>query len=186
MQQEIRRLETSGVPESPELNAYLTSVGTAPVKGSARMGDLLRRPQVKYENLRAYDPTRPDLPPDIQEEVEIQVKYAGYIQRQLKQVEQFQKEENRRLPLRYGLYENHGTSAGGSTEIERYSAPEYWAGVPSLRSQPGRFGGADDISGTSGKGESVMFYDTHAHFDDRAFDQDREELWKRFTGRVFL
>lgn len=98
VQQEIRRLETSGVPESPELNAYLTSVGTAPVKGSARMGDLLRRPQVKYEDLRAYDPTRLDLPPDIQEEVEIQVKYAGYIQRQLKQVEQFQKEENRRLP----------------------------------------------------------------------------------------
>ena len=95
---EIARLGKCGVPESEELNAYLAAVGTAPVKGSARMSDLVRRPQVKYEDLAPFDPTRPDLPPDIREEVEIQVKYAGYIQRQLKQVEQQRKEEDRALP----------------------------------------------------------------------------------------
>ncbi len=98
VEEEAQRLERCGVPESPELNEYLTQMGTAPVKGSARMGDLLRRPQLSYEGLRPFDPTRPQLPPDICEEVEIQVKYAGYIKRQLKQVEQFKKEESRLLP----------------------------------------------------------------------------------------
>jgi tRNA uridine 5-carboxymethylaminomethyl modification enzyme len=95
---EKERLESCGVPESDRLNQYLVSVGTAPVKGSARMGDLLRRPQVSYEALAPFDPTRSPLPLDIQEEVEIQVKYAGYIARQQKQVEQFRREEDRALP----------------------------------------------------------------------------------------
>ena len=96
--EEIRRLESGGVPESEALNAYLISVGTAPVKGSARLSDLVRRPQVKYDELSPFDPERPALPADVREEVEIQVKYAGYIARQLKQVEQFRREEDRALP----------------------------------------------------------------------------------------
>lgn len=95
---EARRLERCGVQESPQLNDYLTAQGTAPVNGSARMGDLVRRPQLSYSGLAPFDPQRPALSPDIQEEVEIQVKYAGYIKRQLKQVEQFQKEEGHLLP----------------------------------------------------------------------------------------
>ena len=95
---EVHRLEHCGVVESPALNDYLTAQGTAPVKGSARMGDLVRRPQLSYLGLAPFDPQRPSLSPEIQEEVEIQVKYAGYIKRQLKQVEQFQKEEARQLP----------------------------------------------------------------------------------------
>ena len=98
VEQEMKRLESCGAPESEALNEYLTKNGTAPVKGSGRMADLLRRPQLSYEGLKPFDPTRPDLPGDIREEVEIQVKYAGYIKRQLKQVEQFQKEESRLLP----------------------------------------------------------------------------------------
>lgn len=96
--QEVERLERCGVPESAALTEYLEKMGTVPVKGSARLGDLVRRPQLSYDGLRPFDPTRPQLPPDIQEAVEIQVKYAGYIKRQLKQVEQFKKEENRLLP----------------------------------------------------------------------------------------
>ena len=95
---EARRLERCGVQESPQLNDYLTAQGTAPVNGSARMGDLVRRPQLSYSGLAPFDPQRPALSPDIQEAVEIQVKYAGYIKRQLKQVEQFQKEEGHLLP----------------------------------------------------------------------------------------
>ena len=98
VEREIKRLEACGVAESDGLNAYLTAAGTAPVKGSARMSDLVRRPQLSYEGLAPFDPERPSLSPEIQEEVEIQVKYAGYIQRQLRQVEQFQKEESRLLP----------------------------------------------------------------------------------------
>ena len=95
---EARRFERCGVQESPQLNDYLTAQGTAPVNGSARMGDLVRRPQLSYSGLAPFDPQRPALSPDIQEAVEIQVKYAGYIKRQLKQVEQFQKEEGHLLP----------------------------------------------------------------------------------------
>ena len=96
--QEVERLERCGVPESAALTEYLEKMGTVPVKGSARLGDLVRRPQLSYDGLQPFDPTRPQLPPDIREAVEIQVKYAGYIKRQLKQVEQFKKEENRLLP----------------------------------------------------------------------------------------
>ena len=98
VRREISRLEKTGLPESDGLNAFLTGLGTAPVKGSARLGDLLRRPQVSYDSLAPFDENRPSLSPEIREEVEIQIKYAGYIQRQLRQVEQFRKEEDRALP----------------------------------------------------------------------------------------
>ena len=96
--QEIRRLESSGIPESAALNAMLTEMGTAAVKGSARLADLVRRPQIAYDDLAPFDPERPALPKAVREAVEIQMKYAGYIARQQKQVEDFQREENRLLP----------------------------------------------------------------------------------------
>ncbi len=95
---EIRRLESSGVAESPALNAMLEAQGTAPVSGSARLADLLRRPQISYDLLAPFDPDRPPLSRAITEAVEIRLKYAGYIARQEKQVKEFQKAENRPLP----------------------------------------------------------------------------------------
>ena len=95
---EIRRLESSGVPGSEALNAMLESKGSAPVANSARLADLLRRPQVTYEDIAPFDANRPELPAAVTEEVEIQLKYAGYLARQLKQVEEFKKEEARLLP----------------------------------------------------------------------------------------
>ena len=76
----------------------LVSRGTAPVKGSARLSDLIRRPQLGYDDLAPFDPERPPLPKAVRESVEIELKYAGYIARQLKQVEEFQREESRLLP----------------------------------------------------------------------------------------
>ncbi len=95
---EIRRLESSGVAESEVLNQMLTRADSAPVKGSARLADLLRRPQIHYDDLALFDPDRPELSAAVQEQVEIQVKYAGYLTRQQKQVEEFRKEESRLLP----------------------------------------------------------------------------------------
>ena len=95
---EIRRLESSGVAESPVLNAMLEVQGTAPVSGSARLADLLRRPQIGYDLLAPFDPDRPPLSRAITEAVEIRLKYAGYVARQEKQVKEFQKAENRPLP----------------------------------------------------------------------------------------
>ena len=95
---EIRRLEGSGVPSSPALNEMLVARGTAPVEKSARLADLLRRPQVSYEDIAPFDAACPALPLSVTEEVEIQIKYAGYLARQEKQVEEFRKEESRLLP----------------------------------------------------------------------------------------
>ena len=95
---EIRRLEANGVPGSPELNAMLAKRESAPVENSARLADLLRRPQVTYEDIAPFDTGRPELPLSVTQEVEIQVKYAGYLARQEKQVAEFKKEESRLLP----------------------------------------------------------------------------------------
>ena len=98
VKREAKRLESTGVAESEALNALLTARDSAPVKGSARLADLLRRPQIGYGDLAPFDPERPELPKAVTDEVEIQVKYAGYLARQEKQVEQFRQEESRLLP----------------------------------------------------------------------------------------
>ena len=98
VRREIARLEGSGIPGSPALNQMLAARDTAPVENSARLADLLRRPQVSYEDLAPFDKERPQLPPSITEEVEIQLKYAGYLARQEKQVAEFKREEARLLP----------------------------------------------------------------------------------------
>ncbi|HIS60404.1 MAG TPA: tRNA uridine-5-carboxymethylaminomethyl(34) synthesis enzyme MnmG [Candidatus Faecousia faecipullorum] len=98
VRRETARLEGTGVASSEALNAMLAAKGTAPVANSARLADLLRRPQVSYGDIAPFDPERPDLPAAVTEEVEIQIKYAGYLARQEKQVEEFKKEESRRLP----------------------------------------------------------------------------------------
>ena len=95
---EVNRLESNGVPGSPELNAMLEMRESTPVANSARLADLLRRPQVTYADIAPFDPDRPALPEAVTQEVEIQVKYAGYLARQEKQVAEFKKEESRLLP----------------------------------------------------------------------------------------
>ena len=95
---EIRRLEHTGAAGTPSLNALLAEKGTAAVDSGCRLIDLLRRPQLTYDDLAAFDPGRPALPPAVREQVEISVKYEGYIQRQLRQAAEFEKLERRVLP----------------------------------------------------------------------------------------
>ena len=95
---EIARLEGNGVPASKELNEMLEKRESAPVASSARLADLLRRPQVTYEDLAPFDKNRPVLSQAVTNQVQIQLKYAGYLARQEKQVSDFQKEEARALP----------------------------------------------------------------------------------------
>ncbi|MBE6950605.1 MAG: tRNA uridine-5-carboxymethylaminomethyl(34) synthesis enzyme MnmG [Ruminococcaceae bacterium] len=98
VRRECSRLEANGVAASDALNAMLAKYDSTPVTGSARLADLLRRPQVTYEDLAPFDPSRPELPAEVTAEVEIQVKYAGYLARQEKQVAQFKAEESKALP----------------------------------------------------------------------------------------
>ena len=95
-QTELKSLEKNSIEET--LNAMLDEKGSTPVANSARLADLLRRPQVTYADIAPFDPGRPELPVAVTDEVEIQIKYAGYLARQQKQVEDFQKEEARLLP----------------------------------------------------------------------------------------
>ena len=103
VRREIARLEGSGVPGSEALNTMLALHDTAPVANSARLADLLRRPQISYADIAPFDADRPELPAAVTQEVEIQIKYAGYLERQQRQVAEFKKEESRLLPadIRY-------------------------------------------------------------------------------------
>lgn len=98
VEKEIKRLTHTGAAPSPELSAFLAERETADVTDGCSLIALLRRPQLHYDELAPFDPTRPDLPEDVAEQVEISVKYEGYIQRQQKQVEDFRKMERRKLP----------------------------------------------------------------------------------------
>ena len=98
VQREIARLTRTGVHGSDALNAMLESRGTAAVHDGCRLIDLLRRPQLRYDDLRPFDPDAPALDAAVREQVEISVKYEGYIRRQTAQVEEFEKLERRRIP----------------------------------------------------------------------------------------
>ncbi len=98
VRREKNRLEATGVATSEALNEMLERRSSTPVANSARLADLLRRPEIRYSDLLPFDPSNPGLPQAVTEEVEIQVKYAGYLLRQQRQVEEFKKEESRLLP----------------------------------------------------------------------------------------
>ena len=98
VRREIRRLTHSGASPSPALSAFLAEKGTADVKDGCPLISLLRRPQLHYDDLSPFDPGRPELPQEVREQVEISVKYEGYIQRQQRQVAEFQRMESHTLP----------------------------------------------------------------------------------------
>ena len=98
---ECKRLEHTGVAPSPALEEFLRGRGEPAAPNGARLADLLRRPPIRYRELAALDPDRPELPQAVQEAVEITVKYQGYISRQLRQVEEMKRLE--RTPLPEGL-----------------------------------------------------------------------------------
>ena len=95
---EQKRLEHTGVSPSPALDAMLAGCGEPPAPNGARLADLLRRPRIGYEALAPFDPERPALSPEEAEAVEIAVKYQGYIEKQLRQVEEMRRLEGRPLP----------------------------------------------------------------------------------------
>ena len=98
VEQERKRLEHSGAAASEELNAFLEERGEPPVKNSVRLADLLRRPRLSYDDLAVVDPERPVLPKAVTEQVEISIKYEGYIARQQRQVEEMRRLEDKALP----------------------------------------------------------------------------------------
>lgn len=99
IEEEIMRVEKRTISPSEALNELLVSRGTSPVSTGVRAADLIRRPQLSYEDVISFDDEAPDLPRAVREEVGIEIKYEGYIQKQLAQVAEMRKLEARRLPV---------------------------------------------------------------------------------------
>lgn len=95
---EIKRVSTLNISPSQELNDFLAEHGTAPLSTGCKMADLIRRPQLNYAILEKFDANRPELSFEVCEQVELQIKYEGYISKQLLQIEQMRKLEQRKLP----------------------------------------------------------------------------------------
>ncbi|MGE4548229.1 MAG: tRNA uridine-5-carboxymethylaminomethyl(34) synthesis enzyme MnmG [Intestinibacillus sp.] len=102
---EIDRLARVSVGPSDEIQAFLHTCGSTTLKSGAKIIELIRRPELGYEMLAPFDPERPELERAVREQVEISVKYAGYIERQKKDVEQFRRLESRPLPEDINYYE---------------------------------------------------------------------------------
>lgn len=96
--QEKKRVEKTNLAPSPELNAFLEAHQTAPLHTGCKVADLIRRPQLGYAMLAPYDAQRPALSNVIGEQVEIQIKYEGYIEKQMAQIERMRKLEEKKLP----------------------------------------------------------------------------------------
>ena len=132
---EAERLEHTHLGPTPALQAFLQENGTTPISHGVSLAELLRRPGITYAALAPFDPARPALEPVIAEQVEITLKYAGYIQRQMKQVTEFAKMEARKLPTDLDYPSITGLRLEARQKLEKI--------------RPANFGQASRISGVS-------------------------------------
>lgn len=98
IEEEIHRVEHTYVGSSAAVNEVLQKYQSTPLNGGSSLAELIRRPELNYEVLAELDPERPELSAGVKEQVNINIKYDGYIRRQMKQVEQFKKMEKKRIP----------------------------------------------------------------------------------------
>lgn len=139
---EIKRLKLTVISPSEEVNRILVSRETSEITTGVRLIDLLKRPQLGYEELKTVDTDRPELDPNIFEQVEIEIKYEGYIQKQLKQVEQMRKLETKLLPKDFDYREIKGLRLEAQEKLNKI--------------KPLNIGQASRISGVSPADISVL------------------------------
>ena len=139
---EIKRLESCHLAPTEALNAMLESRGTARVSTGVSLADLIRRPQVGYADLALFDPERPALDRAVCYEAELNLKYEGYIKRQLKQVEEFTRMESRSLPADLDYDQITGLRLEAREKLKKI--------------RPENFGQASRISGVSPADISVL------------------------------
>jgi tRNA uridine 5-carboxymethylaminomethyl modification enzyme len=123
-------------------NPVLEKYNTTPVKTGIRLSDMIKRPELNYEKLGEVDFDRPNLPDAVTEQVEIKLKYDGYIQRQISQVEQFKKLESKLLPENQDYSDIHGLRLEARQKLNKI--------------QPKSLGQASRISGVSPSDMSVL------------------------------
>jgi tRNA uridine 5-carboxymethylaminomethyl modification enzyme len=110
IERELERLRTTKIKPTPEVNDYLASLGTAPLDNAVELATLLRRPEVTYADVAHLSPPPEALIPEAAEQVEIQIKYQGYIDKLLAEVEKMKRMENKRLSDKLDYYAIHGLS----------------------------------------------------------------------------
>ena len=98
IEKEIERVEHTNVGTTEAVQALLESYESTPLTSGTTLAELIRRPELSYEKIAPIDKHREELPYDVKEQVDINIKYDGYIKRQMRQVEQFKKLENKRIP----------------------------------------------------------------------------------------
>ena len=139
---EIKRVKAKSLSPTDELNALLVEKGTAPIATGLKMSDLIRRPQISYNDLEPFDPERPELSYEVREQVDLQIEYEGYIARQLMEVEHVQKLEEKKLPQHFDYKTIKGLSLEAQEKLNRV--------------QPENIGQASRISGVSPADVSVL------------------------------
>ena len=142
VEKEIERLERTHIGPTPELNELLKAHNTTPVTSGVSLADLIRRPQLDYKMLAAFDTNRLGLPKAVWYQAEISLKYEGYIKRQLKQVEEFSRMEERKLPEDINYDEVTGLRLEAREKLKKI--------------KPHSFGQASRISGVSPADISVL------------------------------
>ena len=140
--EETRRVEHLNIGANPKVQAFLEAHNSTPLKTGTTLGELIRRPELDYEMLAELDPERPLLNRGVDEQVNINIKYEGYIKRQLKQVEQFKKLENKKIPETIRYEEIHGLRIEAQQKLNLF--------------RPISVGQASRISGVSPADVSVL------------------------------
>lgn len=140
--EELKRLKSTVISPTEEVNNILVSRETSEITSGVRLIDLMKRPQLGYDALKSVDTTRPELDPNIFEQVEIEIKYEGYIQKQLKQVEQMKKLEVKQLPKDFDYNEIEGLRLEAREKLNKI--------------KPLNIGQASRISGVSPADISVL------------------------------
>ena len=120
VKKEIERISNLNIKPTKEVNEFLTRNNSTPIKHGVKLLELLKRSELSYENLKEIDEDRPDLSKQEQEQVEIQVKYEGYIKLQLKQVEKFKKLETKMLPEDMDYNNLQGISLEARQKLDKF------------------------------------------------------------------
>ena len=139
---EIARMKKTTISPLPELNEMLVSKGTAAITTGVKFADLIRRPQISYDDLAPFDPDRKPLSYEVKEQVGLKIEYEGYILRQLMEVEHVQKLEEKKLPQSFDYKNITGLSLEATEKLNRI--------------QPANIGQASRISGVSPADISVL------------------------------
>lgn len=140
--EEIKRLQTATIGTTPQVQAFLEQHNSTLLKSGMTLEELLKRPEICYNDLKEIDTKQPELPEAVTQQVEISIKYEGYIKRQLQQVEQFKKLEKKKLSLDFDYSQVPNLRKEAIQKLNEY--------------QPASIGQASRISGVSPADVSVL------------------------------